>query len=204
MFDFAWTQIGLIGVVALVLIGPKDLPIAIRTVAGLVKKARRMAGEFQGHVDEMVKDTDLADIRNQISEIRNFDIRREVERAVDTDGSLKAAFQQDPFGAMKPPATAPSLVAGGTEADAGHVSMAPSHGVPTYSAPGNDAAPAFVPPQFVPAIPSGPPAFVPPAFVPQAAAAPAAVVPPAIVPSPIVPEAASAAAHDASDSRPAA
>ena len=176
MFDFAWTQIGLIGIVALVLIGPKDLPIAIRTVAGLVKKARRMAGEFQTHVDEMVKDTELADIRNQISEIRNFDIKREVAKAVDTDGSLRASFH-DPFQPVAtPPPAPPSLTEGGSEHDTGHVAMTP-----------RVAAPSFVPPQFVdaalargehgpiehgPIVPDPDPApLAAPSFVPPDAAA---------------------------------
>ena len=52
MFDFAWSEIVLIGAVALIAIGPKDMPAAIRTVSNMVKKARRMAAEFQTHVDE--------------------------------------------------------------------------------------------------------------------------------------------------------
>ena len=44
MFDFAWSEIALIGVVALVLIGPKDLPIAIKTITAMVKKARAHGG----------------------------------------------------------------------------------------------------------------------------------------------------------------
>src|ERR1700676_1619216 len=58
MFDFAWSEIALIAGVALVVIGPKDLPVAIRAISGFIKKARRMAGEFQTHVDEMVSDPD--------------------------------------------------------------------------------------------------------------------------------------------------
>ncbi len=190
MFDFAWTQIGLIGVVALVLIGPKDLPIAIKTVAGLVKKARRMAGEFQSHVDEMVKDTELADIRNQISEIRNFDIRGEVARAVDADGSLRAALREDPL-ATPPNRATPSLVTGGTEAEAGSVSIAPREpelfkAPPAYQPPAA-GPPAFVPPQYVPPTPvavvrpteAGPPAFIPPAYVPPGEALTPAAAPPA-------------------------
>lgn len=177
MFDFAWTQIGLIGVVALVLIGPKDLPVAIRTVAGLVKKARRMAGEFQSHVDDMVKDTELADIRNQISELRSFDIRREVEKAVDGDGSLRAAFKEDPFQAssatsntiqdpfpMPAPASS-SIVEGGNEHEAGHVSLTPA-GHPASLSP----VPAFVPPREADAArpAPAPPSFVPPGATPSA------------------------------------
>ena len=48
MFDFAWSEIALVGVVALIAIGPKDMPVAIRTMTTAIKKMRRMAGEFQG------------------------------------------------------------------------------------------------------------------------------------------------------------
>jgi sec-independent protein translocase protein TatB len=58
MFDFAWSEIAIIAAVALVVIGPKDLPVALRAVSGFVKKARRMAGEFQTHVDEMMREAD--------------------------------------------------------------------------------------------------------------------------------------------------
>ena len=57
-----------------------------------------MAGEFQSHVDEMVKDTSIAEVRQQINEIRNFDIRGEIEKAVDADGSLRSTFNEDPLG----------------------------------------------------------------------------------------------------------
>ena len=63
MFDFAWSEIALIAVVALIAIGPKDMPVAIRAVTGGIKKARRMAAEFQTHVDEMVREADLDDVR---------------------------------------------------------------------------------------------------------------------------------------------
>ena len=46
MFDFAWSELGLIAVVAMILIGPKDMPVAIRSVTGWIRKARRMAAEL--------------------------------------------------------------------------------------------------------------------------------------------------------------
>ena len=85
MFDFAWSEILLIGVVALIAIGPKDMPAAIRTVSRAVKKARRMAAEFQTHVDEMVREADLGDVRKTFSEIRNFDIPGALEKHIDPD-----------------------------------------------------------------------------------------------------------------------
>jgi sec-independent protein translocase protein TatB len=159
MFDFAWSEIALIGVVALVLIGPKDLPVAIKAVSEVVKKMRRMAGEFQSHVDEMVKDTSIAEVRQQIAEIRNFDIRGEIEKAVDADGSLRKTFADDPL----------------RNTGTGYVPPAGSHSieapqdvdtVPKFEAP------AFVPPEVAPPVevaapppepkPPEPPAFIPP------------------------------------------
>jgi sec-independent protein translocase protein TatB len=101
MFGFSWAEIGLIMAVALIAIGPKDLPVAIRTVTGLMKKARGMAAEFQGHVDEMMREANLADVKTEISKLRRFDFKAEAEKFVDPDGTLKENFSTGPqnFGA---------------------------------------------------------------------------------------------------------
>lgn len=97
MFDFAWSEIGLIGIVALILIGPKDMPVAIKAVTDVVKKARRMASEFQGHVDEMMREANLGEVRDQINELRSFDFKGAIENAVDEDGSIRRSLSEDPF-----------------------------------------------------------------------------------------------------------
>ena len=97
MFDFAWSEIVLIGVVALIAIGPKDLPVAMKAVTDMVKKARRMAAEFQTHVDDMMRDANLNEVRSQINQIRNFDIKGEIERAVDADGTIRQTFSANPL-----------------------------------------------------------------------------------------------------------
>jgi sec-independent protein translocase protein TatB len=149
MFDFAWSEIALIGVVALVLIGPKDLPVAIKAVTAMIKKARRMAAEFQTHVDDMVKDADLHEVRDQIREFRSLDIRGTIARAVDDDGSIRKAFE-DPLRNPPPPAVPPSEPLPETSVEA-----RPEF---TVEAP---ATPAFIPP--VAAEPEPPvPAFIPP------------------------------------------
>src|SRR6185295_15198886 len=107
MFDFAWSEIALIAVVAMIAIGPKDMPVAIRAVTGWVRKARRMAAEFQTHVDEMVREADLSDIRSSINEIRNFDIKGEIEKTIDADGSIRSTFASDP---LEPSTPAPTSV----------------------------------------------------------------------------------------------
>ncbi len=76
----------------------------------MIKKARRMAAEFQTHVDEMVREANLDEVRSQINQIRNFDIKGEVERAVDPDGSLRGTLATNPL------APTPSTSSYGTEA----------------------------------------------------------------------------------------
>ncbi|MBX9875070.1 MAG: Sec-independent protein translocase protein TatB, partial [Thermoleophilia bacterium] len=62
MFDIAWSEFMLIGAVALVVIGPKDLPKAMRTVGQAVGKIRRMASEFQGQFNEAMREAELHDL----------------------------------------------------------------------------------------------------------------------------------------------
>jgi sec-independent protein translocase protein TatB len=173
MFDFAWSELGLIAVVAMILIGPKDMPVAIRTVTAWVKKARRMAAEFQTHVDEMVREADLSGIRSSINEIRNFDIRGEIEKAVDSDGSIRATFAENPLGSATVGPAATSVeeiaVAEGVEHE---IAPAETIAVPSPE-PCVPQAPAFVPPSVVREISTvnktepEAPAFIPPDVVRQ-------------------------------------
>jgi sec-independent protein translocase protein TatB len=178
MFDFAWSEIALIGVVALVLIGPKDMPVAIKAVTGFIKKARRMAAEFQSHVDEMVRDTELAEVRQQINEIRNFDIRGEFERAVDADGSIRRSFEDPlitpapaPVGMTVVPAAAPGSEAPVAEVEAEaprEVAAEEPQEAEAAEAPREvEAAEIVAPPpagEETPAEPPGAPDFIPPSI----------------------------------------
>lgn len=115
MLDLAWSEIAVIAVVAIVIIGPKDLPEAIRGVAKGVQKLRRMAGEFQQQADELVREAKLDDVRNSIQEmkstindIRSFDLKGEIEKAVDADGTLQKTMAEDPLrDTFMPPPPAP-------------------------------------------------------------------------------------------------
>jgi sec-independent protein translocase protein TatB len=166
MFGLAWTEIGLIGVVAMILIGPKDMPVAIKAVSDMVKKARRMAGEFQGHVDDMLRDSNLSEVRDSIAEIRGMgmDIGSTITRAVDGDGAIRSAFAEDPFrAAAVSPAldqvTAHTLGENATPAE-GFVAFAPALVEKVEAA--RVEAPAFIPPSAVPPPPVPSPAFIPP------------------------------------------
>jgi sec-independent protein translocase protein TatB len=183
MFDFAWSEIGLIAAVALILIGPKDLPVAIRTITDMIKKARRMASEFQTHVDEMMREANLHEVRDQISSIRNFDIRGEIERHVDPDRSLRDSFSGNPL----TPAPSSDAIAGAAPADAAGVAElepaalgAPAdHPAEAPPEPPAPAVPAFVPPGLLPTLAiaadeTEAPAFIPPQAVLQRASRPSA------------------------------
>ena len=174
MFDFAWSEIALIAVVAMLFIGPKDMPVAIRAVTGWVKKARRMAAEFQTHVDEMVREADLSEVRASINEIRNFDIRGEIEKTIDADGSIRSTFESNPFEPGTPAVTSIEEVAVSEPAIA-----EPEEPV-VAAAPCVPRAPAFVPPNLVHPTAAAhdgepePPAFIPPDVVQQRRAHPPA------------------------------
>ncbi|MGL5165286.1 MAG: Sec-independent protein translocase protein TatB [Afipia sp.] len=63
MFDIGWSELVVIGVVALIAIGPKELPGVLRTVGQWMGKARRMAAEFQGQFNEAMREAEMADIK---------------------------------------------------------------------------------------------------------------------------------------------
>lgn len=66
MFDMSWGEIMVIGGVALIVIGPKDLPKALRTVGQMTAKVRRMASEFQGQFSEAMREAELQDVRKEV------------------------------------------------------------------------------------------------------------------------------------------
>jgi sec-independent protein translocase protein TatB len=66
MFDFSWGEVLVIGGVALIVIGPKDLPKALRTVGQMTSKVRRMAGEFQAQFNEAMREAELDEVRKDL------------------------------------------------------------------------------------------------------------------------------------------
>jgi sec-independent protein translocase protein TatB len=69
MFDISWGELVLIGMVALIVIGPKELPTVLRTVGQWVAKVKRMAAEFQGQFHDAMREAELADLRKQVESI---------------------------------------------------------------------------------------------------------------------------------------
>lgn len=86
MFDIAWSEMLLIGGVALVVIGPKDLPGALRTAGQAIGKIRRMAAEFQGQFNDAMREAELTDLKKQVDDIGD---------------SIQASTNFDPIEPMK-------------------------------------------------------------------------------------------------------
>src|SRR3954464_10604224 len=92
MFDIGWGELLLIGIVALIAIGPKELPGALRAVGQWVGKIRRMAGEFQNQFHEAMREAELHDLKKEVDEMAakaqsyaNYDplddVRKDIESA---------------------------------------------------------------------------------------------------------------------------
>jgi sec-independent protein translocase protein TatB len=92
MFDFSWPEMAIIAVVALVVIGPKDLPRVLRTAGQWVRRARSVAREFQGSLEQMVREAELEDVKEQLKKTASFDLKDEINKAVDPGGELKASL----------------------------------------------------------------------------------------------------------------
>ncbi len=104
MFDIGWGELLLIGAVALVVIGPKDLPGTLRTVGNAVAKLKRMAGEFQAQFNEAMREAELDDIKKSVSEAKSSldqgfnpiqSIRDELKSSIETKPETNVASSAD-------------------------------------------------------------------------------------------------------------
>ncbi len=69
MFDIGWSELLVIGIVALVVIGPKDLPKVLRALGTMMSKVRGMAAEFQGQFQDAMRDAELADLKKEAEKL---------------------------------------------------------------------------------------------------------------------------------------
>lgn len=88
MFDISWQELFIVAAIVIIVIGPKDLPRALRSVAGWVRKARGLAREFQVGLDEMMREADLDDVKKQIESVRNYDIGGDIKKELDPTGEF--------------------------------------------------------------------------------------------------------------------
>jgi sec-independent protein translocase protein TatB len=150
MLDFSWSEILLIGAVALIVIGPKELPGVLRTLGQWMSKVRRMAGDFQNQFHDAMREAELADLKKEVDEMAtqaanytNFDpvadVRKEMEMAQrDIEGAIAGTAAEGPAPGAPAAAAAP---ASGAEPPAAAVEPAQEPGKETkHSAAGSEPA----------------------------------------------------------------
>jgi sec-independent protein translocase protein TatB len=156
MFDIGWGELVIIGIVALIAIGPKELPGALRTLGQWMGKVRRMAGEFQHQFNEAMREAEMADLKKQVDTLTSgFDpietARKELETALEDKpaGSSTAVATPDTMPSLTETSPGDLPVAGGPAA-AGEpsepaASVAPGEAATEKAldagAPGEDAVP---------------------------------------------------------------
>jgi sec-independent protein translocase protein TatB len=98
MFDVGWTELLVIGIVALIVIGPRELPKTLRTVGQMMTKVRRMASEFQGQFNDAIREAELDELRKEAEKLTNIknplgdleSIKSEIESAVESTPKTSA------------------------------------------------------------------------------------------------------------------
>lgn len=96
MFDLGWSELLIVAIVALIVIGPKELPGVLRSIGYWIGKVRRMASEFQGQFNEAMREAEMADLKKQVDELTDTsfyspefdalgDLQSEIEKKPDTD-----------------------------------------------------------------------------------------------------------------------
>jgi sec-independent protein translocase protein TatB len=135
MFDISWTEFLLIGIVALIVIGPKELPAVMRSLGQWTRKIRSLAADFQNQFHEAMREAEMADLKKQVddmaSDIKTYDPLKDVRADVeaigkDLDESVKSPdkaagkdaakeLANTPDTAAPPPAEAFSLPQAATE-----------------------------------------------------------------------------------------
>lgn len=134
MLDIGWQELFIVAVLALIVVGPKDLPRALRTVTHYVRKARGLAREFRSGLDEVIRESELDEIKRDVGRATDLDIGKDVRDSVDPDGSLTAEFDPNAFadrlkdtvegGPPTGPMTAPTPASGAGTANAAEVTTA--------------------------------------------------------------------------------
>lgn len=121
MFDLGWPELMLIMVVALIVIGPKELPNAIRTVMGVVRKVRAAAREFQSGIDDLARESGLDNMKRDLEDnIEYYDPGEALKRISDSDKDM-LGLEDDPLAAgnnILDPASKPESVTKSESAEA--------------------------------------------------------------------------------------
>ena len=138
MFDLSWSEILVIGTAAIIFIGPKELPGALRTAGQWMGKARALAREFQSSVDDMIRESELEKIKTEVDKLGSGDLQKHIEGAIDPEGEINKAFTAPAISLDDDAAPAPAAASAAPPA----VPEAPAQLAPVESAAGAPPKPA--------------------------------------------------------------
>lgn len=85
MFDIGWSELFLVAVLAILVVGPKELPRALRTMGQWAARVRGIAREFQNSVDDMIRESELEELRQQAQSLVNVDVNESLQRHIEAD-----------------------------------------------------------------------------------------------------------------------
>jgi sec-independent protein translocase protein TatB len=114
MFDLSWSEILIIGIVLIVIVGPKDLPRVLRSFGKTMSKMRSMAGDFRKQFDEAIREAELDDLKSLADDARKLNPASEIRKALSPmeqaakdvrSGIDKAMKPATPVSAEKPAST---------------------------------------------------------------------------------------------------
>ena len=94
MFDIGWQELFLIGLITILVVGPREIPRVLRTVVAAVRKVRGLANDFQRGIDELARETELDEIRRDLEKSATLDVERELEDTIDPKGEMSEAVKE--------------------------------------------------------------------------------------------------------------
>ena len=112
MFNLGWGELVVIGIVALIAIGPKELPTVLRTLGQWMGKVRRMANEFQGQFQEALREAEFADLKKHADDISSSVAEfSNIDPLADAQKDVERAFEETPAAAPTADAASPAPAA---------------------------------------------------------------------------------------------
>ncbi|GES51775.1 Sec-independent protein translocase protein TatB [Rhizobium sp. NBRC 114257] len=147
MFDIGWSELVVIGVVALVVIGPKELPSTLRTIGKMTARARKVAGEFRAQFDEAMREADLDDVRQTIADAQKLNPVNSLREAMNPLREMGNEIKADLQRAATPDKAAPAATPLPSEPVPGVTSGLPEALAATSTMPAvsSDPSPAAAP-----------------------------------------------------------
>ncbi len=93
MFDIGWPEMAVVAVIALVIIGPKDLPRILRYAGRWAGKAQKVAREFRRNFDDMVRESELDEVKKSVDQASRFNPVKDIGNSIDPTGEMKAEIE---------------------------------------------------------------------------------------------------------------